>query len=164
MSPYLPSLVAVSKSRLREDPKAKWAVHFHPFVTRSIDQVTYRQYNYALMMKHKSQLARWLHRQLALKYTFAELTKPFEMRYSTVKRDSGLLNGYARERAAIEAMESAFEELKTADVLLSCTRKNMTGPRNKILDAVFILTPSIEFVTEVKAANKRRLLNKTLEE
>lgn len=160
ISPYLPSLVAVSKSRLKEDSKAKWAVHFHPFVTRSIDQLTYRQYNYALMMKHKSQLARWLHRQLSLKYTFAELTKPFEMRYSTVKRDSGLLNEYSRERAAFEFLEEAFGELKSADILYSYTRKNITGPRNKILDAVFILTPSLEFVTEVKAANKRKMISK----
>jgi hypothetical protein len=112
------------------------------------------------MMKHKSQLARWLHRQLALKYTFAELTKPFEMRYSTVKRDSGLLNGYARERAAMEALQDAFKELRDADILLSCARKNITGPRNKILDAVFTLIPSLEFVTEVKAANKRKLIAK----
>jgi hypothetical protein len=161
ISPYLPSLVAVSKGRLLEDPKAKWAVKFHPFVTRAIDQLTYRQYNYALMMKHKSQLARWIHRQLALKYTFAELTKPFEMRYSTVKRDSGLLNGYTRQRAAIETLEDAFGELKTADIVYSYTRKNITGPRNKILDAIFTLQPSFEFVTEVKAANKRKLLAKS---
>ena len=160
ISPYLPSLVAVSKSRLKEDSKAKWAVHFHPFVTRSIDQLTYRQYNYALMMKHKSQLARWLHRQLALKYTFAELTKPFEMRYSTIKRDSGLLDNYARERAALEALEDAFSELKDANIIYSCARKNITGPRKKILDAIFTLVPSLEFITEVKAANKRKQLAK----
>ena len=160
ISPYLPSLVAVSKSRLRDDPKAKWAVHFHPFVTRSIDQLTYRQYNYALMMKHKSQLARWLHRQLALKYTFAELTKPFEMRYSTIKRDSGLLNGYARERAAMEALGDAFDELKNAEVLYAYDRKNITGPRNKLHDAVFTLRPSLVFITEVKAANKRKMIAK----
>lgn len=160
ISPYLPSLVAVSKTRLKEDSKAKWMVHFHPFVTRSIDQLAYRQYNYGLMMKHKSQLARWLHRQLALKYTFAEITKPFEMRYSTIKRDSSLLNEYSRERAAIEAVEDAFKELKSADILYSCTRKNITGPRNKIYDAIFTLSPSLEFVTEVKAANKRKQLTK----
>jgi hypothetical protein len=137
VSPYLPSLVAVSKTRLRDDPNAKWAVQFHPFVTGSIDQVTYRQFNYHLMMSHSTQLARWLHKQLALKYTFAELSKPFEMRYSTVKRDSGLLNSYSRERAAIEALQTAFKDLKEREILSSYERRDLTGPRKKLLDVVF---------------------------
>lgn len=155
VSAYLPSVVAVSKKRLEDDPEAKWAVQFHPLVTGSIDQVTYRQFNYDLMMKHNSQLARWLHKQLVLKYTFAELSKPFDMRYSTVKRDSGLLNSYARERAAIEALESAFLDLKNQDVLSSFERKDITGPRKKIIDVIFKIWPSSGFVREVKAANKR---------
>ena len=94
ISPYLPSLVAVSKTKLKDDPKARWAVQFHPFVTDSIDKLTYRQFNYQVMMGHNTQLARWLHKYLVLKYTFADLAKPFRMHYATIKRDSGLLNGY----------------------------------------------------------------------
>ena len=37
---------------------------------------------------------------------------PFEMRYSTIHRDSHLLDGYNRVRAAIDAVEKAFQELK----------------------------------------------------
>lgn len=156
ISAYLPSLVAVSKTRLKDDPKAKWAAQFHPFVTGSIDQVTYRQFNYHLMMSHSTQLARWLHKQLVLKYTFAELSKPFDMRYSTIKRDSGLLNSYSRERAAIEALEAAFHDLRERDILSSYERSDVTGPRKKLLDVVFKIWPSLAFVKEVKAANKRQ--------
>lgn len=154
-SPYLPSLVAVSRKALEDDPKAKWAVQFHPMVTGSIDKVTYRQFNYHLMMSHSTQLARWLHKHLVLKFTFADHLKPFEVRYSTVKRDSGLLNGYARERAAIAALESAFEDLKTRDILATFDRMDVTGARKKLLDVVFKVWPSFEFVREVKASNKR---------
>lgn len=154
-SPYLPSLVAVSRKRLRDDPQAKWAVQFHPFVTGSIDKVTYRQFNYDLMMQHNSQLARWLHKQLVLKYTFAENMKPFETRYTTIKRDSGLLDGYSRQRDAIDALETALNDLRERDILSSCSRRDITGPRKKLLDAVFTLLPSLVFVREVKAANKR---------
>ena len=101
-------------------------------MTGSIDKVTYRQFNYHLMMSHNTQLARWLHKQLIVKYTFAEITKPFEMRYSTIKRDSGLLNGYSRERAAIDALETAFNDLKERDILSSCARNDITGPRKKL--------------------------------
>ena len=92
------------------------------------------------------------------KYTFAELSKPFEMRYSTVKRDSGLLNSYSRERAAIEALHTAFKDLKDREILSSYERRDLTGPRKKLLDVVFKIWPSTAFVREVKAANKRQMV------
>jgi len=52
--------------------------------------VTYRQFNYQRLMKCSTQLARWLIGQLVLKYTQAALINSFEMRYSTIKRDSAL--------------------------------------------------------------------------
>jgi hypothetical protein len=157
-STYLPLLAAVSRGRLREDPKAKWIVQFHPLVTASIDQVTYRQFNYHLMMSHSTQLARWLHKQLALKYTFASLADSFEMRYSTVKRDSGLLENYTRSRAAIDALHQALTELQEHNVLLGFTRANITGVRGKLLDAVFTLTASMDFIRDTKAGSRRLAL------
>lgn len=157
-SPYLPSIAAVSRSRLKDDPNAKWVIQFHPFVTGSIDKLTYRQFNYQLMMGHNSQLARWLHKYLILKYTFADHSKPFETRFSTIKRDSGLISSYTRERDAVQALEEALKDLNKRGVLSSVERKNITGPRKKLQDAVFTLWPSVEFVKEVKASNKRMLL------
>ena len=167
-STYLPHLAAVTRGRLREDPKAKWVVQFHPLVTASIDNVTYRQFNYHLMMSHTTQLARWLHKQLALKYTFASLTEPFEMRYSTIKRDSGLLEQYKRPRDAIDVLEQAFHELKQPilqengtqlqNVLMNVDRKAITGSRGKLLDVVFTLTPSLDFIRDTKAGSKRLAL------
>ena len=154
-STYLPHLAAVSRAKLREDPEAKWVVQFHPLVTNSIDQVTYRQYNYALMMSHSTQLARWLHKQLVLKNTFAEERKGFEMRLSTIKRDSGLLEGYKRRRDGVDALEAAFTELTERGVLKSYKRQDALGPRGKLLDVIFDLYPNADFVYEVKAANKR---------
>jgi hypothetical protein len=107
------------------------------------------------MMSHTTQLARWLHKQLALKYTFASLMNSFETRYSTIKRDSGLLDNYTRERDAIEALQQAFTELKKHQVLLNVARKNVVGPRGKLLDVIFSLTPSPKFIYDMKASNKR---------
>lgn len=158
VSSYLPALVAVSKNRLKDDPKAKWAAQFHPFVTDSIDKVTYRQFNYDKMMSHEGRLARWLHKYLVLKYTFADHSKPFRMHYATIKRDSGLLNEYSRERAAIEAVQKSLNDLKEKGLLSSFERSDVTGPRKKLLDVVFTIWPSYDFVKEVKAANKRQQL------
>lgn len=155
-SPYFPHLAAVSQTQLRDDPQAKWAVQFHPLVARSIDELTYRQYNYAVMMSHRSQLARWLHKQLTLKYTFAEVGKPFEMRHSTIKRDSGLLEGYKRVSHGVDALVEALEELKEHCVLMNYKRQDIEGPRGKFLDVIFELRPSAGFVSETKASNKRK--------
>jgi hypothetical protein len=155
-SACLPTLAAVSRSDLLDDPEAKWAVQFHPLVTGSIDQVTYRQYNYHRMMSHSTQLARWLHKQLVLKYTFADHLRPFEMRYSTIRRDSGLLEGYARDRDKVKAVRSVFDELKAQEVISKWEAEEETGPRRKVLDVVFTIYPSSEFIREAKAGNRRK--------
>jgi hypothetical protein len=158
---YLNNLFRVSKGRLAEDPNAKWFADFHPFASRAFDELTYRQFNYARLMGHKSQLARWLNKVLSLKYLNASFLHPFEMRLSTIMRDSGLLNGYALLRLAVVAVDAAFEELRTCQTpLLGCTpsKKVIPGKRGKILDVVYTLYPSREFVGEVKAASKRQTL------
>jgi len=155
---YFSGLSAVSKNKLSEDPNAKWIVQFHPLVTQAIDALTYRQFNYGQMMSHSTQLARWLHKQLSLKFTFASIATPFEMRYSTIKRDSALLEGYTRDRAAVSALDAAMEELKTSGVLMSYKKETILAARNKIKDVVYILYPSVDFSQEMKAANKRKLI------
>jgi hypothetical protein len=156
-SPFFPGLAAVSRHRLAQDPDAKWVVHFHLLVTQAIDALTYRQFNYAQMMSYSTQLARWLHKQLSIKYTFANLLSPFEMHYSTIRRDSNLLEGYGLERKAIAALDAAFAELKK-HVLLDVKKQETRGPRGKLLEVVYTLVPSPDFVAQMKAANKRQML------
>jgi hypothetical protein len=158
---YLNNLFRVSKARLAEDPEAKWFVDFHPFASRALDELTYRQFNYARLMGHKSQLARWLNKVLSLKYVNASFLHPFEMRLSTIMRDSGLLGGYGRLRDAMTAVDAAFEELRTCQPPLlgaKPDKKTREGARGKILDVVYTLQPSREFMAEVKAASKRQSL------
>jgi hypothetical protein len=151
-------MLAVSKNKLADDPQAKWIVQFHPLVTQAINALTYRQFNYAQMMSHSIQLARWVHKQLSLKFTFASLTTHFEMRYSTIKRDSALLESYSRTTAAIDALDTAFAELVAGGVLMDFKKNLVTGLRGKIEDVVYILTPSRDFASQMKAANKRQSL------
>lgn len=158
---YLNNLFRVTKGRLAEDREAKWFADFHPFASRALDELTYRQFNYVRLMSHKSQLARWLNKVLSLKYLNASFLHPFEMRLSTIIRDSGLLNGYGRFRAAVEAVDSTFAELQTCQPPLLGSKpekKLLEGKRGKILDVVYTLRPSREFMMEVKAASKRQSL------
>lgn len=153
---YLSNVTSVTRTDLAEDPNAKWHVQFHPLVTDSIDKLTYRQFNYQQLMSHSTQLARWLHKYLVTKNTMAAITKTFEMRYSTIKRDSAMLNNYSRERQAIEACDFSMEELKTQKIALVIKRKVITGERGKILDVVYNISPTSEFAAEVRLANARQ--------
>ena len=83
------------------------------------------------------------------------------MRFSTIMRDSGLLNGYAVLRLAVAAVDAAFEELQTCQPPLlggKPAKKLIEGKRGKILDVVYTLHPSREFMAEVKAASRRQSL------
>ncbi len=165
-STYLAALSGVKRKDYDADRSARWAAQFHPMVTRSIDRVTYRQFNYQRLMRCRSQLARWLLSQLVLKYTQAALTNYFEVRYSTIKRDSALLGGYARERDAVAAVDVAWKELQErpepeetdipAPALLSVKKAEQRGKRGKLEDVIYTLYPSPEFSAEQKAANRRQ--------
>lgn len=155
-STYLSALSGVRRKDYEADKSTRWAAQFHPLVTQSIDQVTYRQFNYQRLMKCSTQLARWLIGQLVLKYTQAALVNSFEMRYSTIKRDSALLDGYARERAAIAALDDAWEELKALGAIATIKKVEQRGLRGKLENVVYTLHPTREFSSEQKAANRRQ--------
>ena len=154
-STYLSALSGVKRKDYDADRTSKWSAQFHPLVAQAIDQVTYRQFNYQRLMQCRTQLARWLMSQLVLKYTQAALFNSFEMRYSTIRRDSALLVGYGRERDAIAAVVAAMKELQELGALEDVVRNDVRGPRKRLLDIAFTLTPTREFVKEQKAANRR---------
>lgn len=154
-SPYLPGLKGVRRVDYDADRDARWGVLFHPLVTNSIDQVTYRQFNYQRLMRCATQLARWLLGQLVLKYTQAALSNSFEMRFSTIQRDSALLNGYKLRRQAVVALDEAWDELKTLGALNAVKKSEQRGARGKIEDVTYTILPSQQFANEQKAANRR---------
>jgi hypothetical protein len=152
---YIPSIAAVSRDLLDEDPDARWVVQFHPLVARGIDQLAYRQIDYTTLMALPTQLARWLHKQLSIKFTFASMAgNPFEMRYSTIKRDSHLLNR-GRERDNRRDVEEAFGELVKHGVIREIQRQEVAEGKGRVVDVVYFLHPTPEFVRGTKAANKR---------
>lgn len=164
---YLSLLARVSKKdqSVNNAQDSKWLIQFHPLITNSISNLTYRQFNYRRLMKCRTQLSRWLISQLVLKYTQASLTNSFIMRYSTIKRDSALLEGYKRERDAIFTLDASWDELKSLGVLTSYTKTEERGKRSKIVDVVYTIFPSPQFTAEQKASNRRLIdAKKSIEE
>ena len=156
-STFIANLAGVKREDLDLNPNARWYVEFHPFVTASIDKIAYRQFNYHRWMQCRGQLGRWLISQLVLKYTQAAQATSFTMKYSTIKRDSGLLDGYKLPRQAVAALDEAWEELKEREVLASYTKAEERGARAKLIDVSYTLLPTRTFSTEQRAANKRQL-------
>lgn len=153
-SPILAGLLRVSRHHYREDPKARWVAHFNPLVTRSIQALNFRQYDYHTMMSHTTQLARWMHKRLAHNYINANLMQPYSILFTTVQRDSGLLE-YTRARDAVRKLDDALNELKDKRVLMFFKKEDRTGERGRILDVHYTITPAPQFVSQIKAANKR---------
>lgn len=154
---FIVNLAGVKREDLDRNPNARWYVEFHPFVTASIDKIAYRQFNYHRWMQCRGQLGRWLISQLVLKYTQAAQATSFTMKYSTIKRDSGLLDGYKLPRQAVAALDEAWEELKERGVLASYKKEEERGARAKLEDVSYTLLPTRTFAMEQRAANKRQL-------
>jgi hypothetical protein len=155
-STYLPALSGVRRKEYEANREAKWVAQFHPLLTQSIDQVTYRQFNYERLMQCSTQLARWLSVLLVLKYTQAATVNSFDIRFSTVKRDSAMLKGYARSRDAVAAVDDALEELITLGTRREVKRSERRGIRAKLEDVTYTLFPTREFAAEQRAANRRQ--------
>ncbi len=153
---YLPALAKVNKNGRAADPDAKWFVQFHGLVTNSINQINYRQFNYRRLMQCSSQLARWLISQLVLKYTQASIMNSFEMHFSTIRRDSGLLDGYSRGRDAFAAVDEAWEDLKNLGAIGTVAKIEERVGRGQLKDAIYTIYTSPQFMKEQKAANRRQ--------
>lgn len=152
-NPILNDLTRVSRAEWLEDPKAMWSARLPGLVSASIAALSYRQFNYAILMDLDAPLARWLHKRLSHEYTNAHLMHPYRILFSTVGRDSGLLHN-CRPSANLKAVEKALDELVAHRVLLSWTAERRMQ-KSAILDVLFTLTPHMDFVGEIKAANAR---------
>ncbi|HRO48932.1 MAG TPA: hypothetical protein PLW75_02225 [Hyphomicrobium sp.] len=149
----LSDLTRVTRHDLAEDPKAMWTARLPALLSASINALSYRQFNYAVLMSLKSPLARWLHKRLSHEYTNAHLTHPYRILYSTIDRDSGLLHN-CRTSANLKGIERALDELIDHRVLLGAdSERRMDGAT--ISDVLFTLTPHVDFVSDIKAANAR---------
>jgi hypothetical protein len=157
LSTYLPALSGVRRKDLENDSNSRWAAQFHPLVTQSIDMLTYRQMNYRRLMKCSTQLARWLLLQLVIKYTQAAATNSFEMRFTTIQRDSALLNRYTRRFDAVTALDKAWDELKALGTISTIQRLEQRGPRRRLDDVIYTVTATPQFASEQRAANRRLL-------
>ncbi len=150
------SLSGVSLTDLKNDPKARWHVEFSLLVSRGIKNGDYRQYHYALNMRLKTQLCRWLHKRMSHNYVQASMINPYNVTYIGVMRDSGLLE-CAKFNDNRRKLEHALNALKDEKVIMSWSIiDEIEGPRKSITDVHYKLVPHHNFIAEQKRANARQ--------
>ena len=123
----------------------KVVVVFHPLVSKSINEGTFRLINYE-KLRMKMPLARWLHKRISYVFSQATIRNPYPIKLSNIIRDSGMKE-YKTISERIRQVSKAINELIDHDVLSKFDiKKDVEG--SKILDAMFFLYVSDSFVSE----------------
>jgi len=148
-TPFFPF---VGKETKEMGGKERVVVVFHPLVTRSINFQTYRLLNFEKVMRMKMQLSRWLFKRISHLFSQATVNNPYRIKLSTIIRDSGMKEYktiYDRRRQ----VEKALNELKKFNIISEWIAE-LDKEKNKVLDVLYSLSMSEEFVADAKKANK----------
>lgn len=150
----LGNMTRTTRADYLEDTKALWCAQLPALVSKSINELTYRQFNYATLMSLSTPLARWIHKRLSHNYINAGLMQPYNILFSSIQRDSGLLH-HIRPAGNIKTLEAALEELKVKNVLW-WFKKDARKQGRGVQDVLYTLQPTSDFISEIKAANARQ--------
>mgnify|MGYP006413175171 CR=1 FL=1 len=139
-------------SRDKKDKKA--FVKFNSLVTKSINQKTFRLFNYKRCMSLKHMLSRWLFKRISHHFLQASATNPYSIKLTTIIRDSGVAR-YKKLADNRKQIIKSLEELKVRSVFTKYEEQIVYDHKrkNKIEDVKYSFWLSDEFCKDVKKAN-----------
>ncbi len=151
----LQDLTRMTREDYLLDPKQLWCARLPEPISESINNITYRSYNYGIGMNLKSQLARWFHKRLSHNYTQASYTNQYTISQATIERDSGMVR-HSRKDRRIEYVKGVLQELVDANVLEGFkSEPEMSATGKRVISVKYHLQPSLDFVQETKRTNAR---------
>ena len=153
----LQDLVTVGRDEYLADTNSQHIARLPLFISHSINQLEYRQFNYDRLMGCNEQLTRWIYKRLIHRFKQASFVNNYHFMYVDVKQSSGLLQQVSEVQNR-KKLISALEELKEIGVIIKY-EVNERKEGRKITDVKYTVSPSHEFITEQKAANKRDTSN-----
>jgi hypothetical protein len=153
-NPILTDVTRVTRQRYLADGSLTWVAKLPALISKSVNELTYRQFNYGVLMTLPTQLARWIHKRLSHNYINASHLDSYDILFSSIQRDSGLLT-YKRTRDNLRTLETAFEELVGQNVLHSWERLEERRAGRGIADVRYSIHAHSDFIRDVKAANAR---------
>lgn len=148
----LQDLVTVGREEYLADVDAHHVARLPLFISRAINHLEYRQFNYDRLMGCKEQLSRWIYKRLINRFKHASFMNDYHFMYSDLKESALLQQG--KESDNRRKVTSALKELQERGVLMSFEQHEKKSGR-KTIDVKYKVFPSSEFVKEQKAANKR---------
>lgn len=154
----LQDLITVGRDEYLADAKAQHIARLPLFISNAINQLEYRQFNYDRLMSCGNQLTRWIYKQLIHRYRQASIINDYHFMYTTLERDSGLLQ-QGRFNDNRRKVLAALDELKEREVLNEY-RCDIKKDGRKIVDVKYTVQSGRHFIGEQKAANKRDTGNK----
>ena len=149
----LQDLVTIGRAEYIEDTDSQHITRLPLFISHSINNLEYRQFNYDRLMSCNEQLTRWIYKQLIHRFRQASLLNSYHFMYSSLARDSGLLQ-QATEGRNRQKVKSSLNELVKRGVLNNYKDQARIKGR-KIIDVKYIVMPTSEFIGEQKSANQR---------
>ncbi len=153
-NPILTDVTRVNRQRYLTDGSLTWVAKLPALISKSLNELTYRQFNYGVLMTLPTQITRWIHKRLSHNYINASLLDSYDILFSSIQRDSGFLT-YKRTRDNLRNLEAAFEELVSQNVLFSWERLEERRAGRGIADVLYSLHAHSDFIRDVKAANAR---------
>lgn len=157
-SSIFPVVALVNREEWQKNPKqVRCYVQFNPLVTHCINKLAFRQFDYVTYMGLKNHLARWLYKHLSHYYVQASYDAPYTILLSTIVENSYLVNN-AQNRDRMRYVDQALDELrKDANVISHYDKQIARGPKGKIEDVKYVISPSLAFISEIKKANRRQM-------
>lgn len=156
----LQDLVTVGRKDYLADSSSHHIARLPLFISKAINSMGYRQFNYDALMTCNEQLSRWIFRRMAIKFIQAGPENTYHLLYSTINENSALLQQSTASRNRQKVI-SALKELKAQGSIA----KYETEPKKhgrKIVDVKYTIYPSKKFILDQKAANKRQRVHKDL--
>jgi len=169
-SPILEAFSMSDSEQYKKESERLSIAKLSSHISNAIDNIEYRQANYLLLMGLNTSLSRWLYRKMIFKVTNSPDSdsskkisvikghhkKPYNLAYSTIKKESGLLQAKEEHKNRAKMIE-ALEELKREKVIYEYKLKEHKEGRT-IKDVIYYFEHDFDFGKEQKRANKRQTI------
>jgi len=149
----LQNYCSVNRREYLNDTEALHVAQLPVFISRAINMLEYRQFNYKRFMGCGEQLTRFIYKRLINRFVNANFLNDYHFLYSDIKQGSGLLLKQ-NERDNRAKVISALEELKAALIIMEYHTEERRDGRS-IADVKYTVKAHPDFIAEQKAANKR---------
>ena len=161
----LQNLVVTGNTADPSDGNTFFTVSFHPAIEGGLLACTFRRIDYEILLKLKSDLARWLYLRISHNYRQAEaraLVDPklrYHLSLKTIIADRGELTSATRQRDVLRAVRSAFEELVAAGlifppILVSNVAIKVGRGRKGRADVIFHVAGTQKLIDDIVEANR----------